>query len=259
MKKLPLVLFFIGFTSYQASAEISSDDMNKANNPLTPMFGLNFHDYIGSSIFGTDDDANTFFLRGTMPHDLFGLPQIARLSVPYLTVPSPASTSGLGDINLFDIFLLPVPGIEFGIGPYFVFPTASEDETGADKWQLGLSTTAIAKGSWGLLGGLITYQHDVAGDDDRPTQNILNVQPFFIFNLPQAYYLRSVGIWYFDLERGDYYIPIGAGFGKIWKMNQGTVINAFVEPQWTVAHEGDGVPNFQTFLGLNLQFPMSGS
>jgi len=28
------------------------------------------------------------------------------------------------------------------------------------------------------------------------------------------------------------------------------------EPQWTVAHDGDGQPKFQVFAGLNLQFPI---
>ncbi|MNL66523.1 hypothetical protein D3C87_1910050 [compost metagenome] len=77
-----------------------------------------------------------------------------------------------------------------------------------------------------------------------------------MYNLPQAFYLRSVGIWYFDWETGDYYIPIGFGLGKVWKTQAGITINLFAEPQWTVAHEGVGVPNYQTFVGLNLQFPL---
>ena len=50
-------------------------------------------------------------------------------------------------------------------------------------------------------------------------------------------------------------MPVGIGAGKIWKSGKETY-NVFVEPQWTVAHDGVGVPKFQVFLGLNVQFPL---
>lgn len=242
-----------------AAAAPDVDTMNKANNPLTPMLGLNLQDYLTSSISGSDETSNSFLLRGIVPHKLGGLPQIARMTVPYQSVPISSSDKehGLGDVNLFDIFLFkPVKGIQLGVGPYFVFPTATKEVTGADKWQAGLSAIAIKAESWGMIGGLVTYQHDVAGPSERPTQNITTAQPFFIFNLPHAYYLRSTGVWNFNLETGHYYIPVGAGFGKIWKLDSGTVVNLSIEPQWTVAYSGDNQPLFQTFAALNFQFPL---
>jgi hypothetical protein len=79
--------------------------------------------------------------------------------------------------------------------------------------------------SWRLLGGLVTYQHSFAGGNGRPVQNNLQAQPFVIYNLPQGFYLRSTATWNFDLERGNYYIPIGLGAGKIWNLPDGTTIN----------------------------------
>ena len=58
-----------------------------------------------------------------------------------------------------------------------------------------------------------------------------------------------------DLQRGDYYIPVGLGVGKVWKTADEATLNLFVEPQGTVAHEGVG-PNLQVFMGLNMQFPL---
>jgi len=43
--------------------------------------------------------------------------------------------------------------------------------------------------------------------------------------------------------------------GRVWK-DGSTTYNLFAEPQWTVGHDGDGVPKFQVFFGLNLQFPL---
>ncbi|MNX63124.1 hypothetical protein D3C86_941140 [compost metagenome] len=45
----------------------------------------------------------------------------------------------------------------------------------------------------------------------------------------------------------------GAGAGKSWRVGK-TIFNAFVEPQWTVLHSGDGLPKFTVFAGLNMTF-----
>lgn len=257
LKKLLLLSILI--IPVHSFAEAGADDMNKANNPLTPMLGLNFQDYFANSLSGSDETSNSFLLRGIVPHKTGGLPQIARVTLPYQSVPVSKNKKehGFGDINLFDIFLLkPVKGIQFGVGPYFVLPTASKTETGADKWQAGLSAIAIKAESWGMVGGLLTYQHDVAGPSERPTQNIATAQPFIIFNFPLGYYMRSTGVMTFNLETGHYYIPVGAGLGKVWKLDSGTVVNLSIEPQWTVAYSGDNQPLFQTFAALNFQFPI---
>ncbi|WP_413578182.1 hypothetical protein ACLVWU_06530 [Bdellovibrio sp. HCB290] len=252
-----LILVVVGKV---ASAEVSNDEMNKANSPLTPMAAVNFHDYIQSSVFGTDETLNTAYLRIVSPMMIGGLPQLMRMTIPYMSAApeTPTSTtSGIGDVSIFDIFLLSkVDGVEFGVGPLLVMPTASKDETGAGKWQAGAAGIVMSPQSWGMLGALITYQHDFAGDSDRPTQNIATAQPFLLWNLPQGIYLRSTGIMFFNWETGDYNIPLGAGIGKVWKFEGGTTMNLFGEPQWTAAHEGIYAPNFQTFVGLNFQFPL---
>ncbi len=250
----------ISLTTHAAEGGPSADDINKSNNPLTPMLGLNFQDYIISSIYGMPNrEANQGFVRGVMPSKMGGYPQILRMTIPYTTVPNmpSGSTSGTGDINLFDIFLLPSSsGIQTGVGPYLVFPTASKDETGSGKWQLGISGLVAGPETWGLWGALLTYQHDFAGDADRPTVNVAVVQPFIMYNLPHAFYLRSAGIWQFNWQTGNYYMPIGLGLGKVWKLESGTTINLFAEPQWTIAHQGDGFAEYQTYVGLNFQFPL---
>lgn len=241
-----------------AHADVSTDDMNKSNNPLTPMAALNIQDYYASSLYDSDKTANSFLIRGALPMLLGGVPQIARVTLPYVTNPGANgdSISGLGDMNIFDIFLMGTPELQIGAGPYLILPTASKDETGAGKWQIGAAGTVMHPSPWGLIGALLTYQHDFAGDTDRPTQNIFTAQPFLIYNLPLGYYLRSVGIWNFDWQTGNYYIPIGFGAGKVWKLESGSTVNVYVEPQWTVAHEGPLLPSYQTLVGINFQFPL---
>ena len=54
-------------------------------------------------------------------------------------------------------------------------------------------------------------------------------------------------------------MPVGLGLGRTVPLPSGMVINTFVEPQYSVLRVGAGVPTFQVFVGLNIQFPLSGS
>lgn len=239
----------------------SSEGMNAANNPLQPTIGVNLQDQYIERYYGLGDaDSNAFLLRGTLPHKLFDMPQIMRLTIPVVTspeLPAVGQDSGLGDLNLFDIFLTKVGRLELGLGPQLTVPTANHDTLGSGKWQVGVAAVAIAPQEWGLLGELLTWQHSFAGESDRPTQNNLMAQPFVMVNLPSAFYFRSTATWTWDLHRGTHYIPVGAGLGRVWNLGT-TVLNLFAEPQWTIAHHGDGVPAFQIYAGVNLQFPISG-
>jgi hypothetical protein len=39
----------------------------------------------------------------------------------------------------------------------------------------------------------------------------------------------------------------------VWK-DGSNILNAFIEPQWTVEKKGDGMPQFTLFVGLNATF-----
>lgn len=242
-----------------AAAGQSADDVNKANNPLAPTVGLSVQDYYTGRLYGLGDaDANSLLARGTMPHKLGGHAQILRATLPVVTTPDlpPAGRrTGVGDLNLFNLFLFKEGALEVGIGPQLTIPTASRDETGTGKWQAGLAAALIAPQKWGLLGGLVTWQQSFAGSHDRADVSSVTAQPFVIANLPDAWYLRSSAAATFNLRDGSYAIPLGLGVGKVWKSGT-TTVNVFAEPQWTVAHDGDGQPKFQFYFGLNLQFPL---
>ena len=236
----------------------TAQEMNNSNNPLTPALGLNLQDQYAASYYGLNNTgSNAVLARGVVPLKLFGLPQIVRATVPIVTSADQplGSRTGLGDINVFDVLLFKVGPINLGVGPQLTLPSATNDRLGTGRWQAGPAGVLIAPEPWGLLGGLVTYQHSFAGGNGRPVQNNLQAQPFVIYNLPQGFYLRSTATWNFDLERGNYYIPIGLGAGKIWNLPDGTTINLFAEPQYTVAHY-QAAPQWQFFMGLNLQFPL---
>ncbi|MBK3802961.1 hypothetical protein GAY33_27805 [Azospirillum brasilense] len=262
---------FVVFAVYAALASTSTaqeaakqpnapnSGQNEANNPLTPKITFNLQDYyIPSFIRGPDQDANQLLLRGLVPSDLFGAPQLFRFTLPIATAPTlpDGSETGLGDLTLMDLFMFPGKDVSFGLGPMLVAPTASSRVLGAGKWQAGAAGVAVAPQSWGLVGGLLTYQQSFAGDDDREAVKLLTVQPILFYNLPDGYYLRSSAIWNFDIENDTRYAPLGFGVGKVWQVSRTASVNAYIEPQYTVLHHGAGIPRWQVFAGLNLQFSL---
>ncbi len=245
------------FGGLSAAGAQEHDAVNEANNPLTPKVTINLHNYYVPELTDLHDKyANQFLLRGLIPSDLFGAPQLFRFTLPIATAPTfpDGVTTGLGDLTLMDLFMFPGKDVSFGAGPMLVLPTASDDILGAGKWQAGLAGVAIAPQSWGLIGGLATYQASFAGDGDRDDVSLATVQPILNINLKDGFYLRSSATWNFDLEDGDYSIPVGFGIGKVIPLNDKVTMNAFVEPQYTVFSHGSGQPEWQIFAGVNFQF-----
>jgi hypothetical protein len=66
-------------------------------------------------------------------------------------------------------------------------------------------------------------------------------------------YLRTAPIWAFDLRTGHYNVPFGFGIGRVTKVGR-SVFNIFIEPQFTILHDGVGQPAFQVYTALNMQF-----
>ncbi|MGW8466434.1 hypothetical protein [Pseudomonas sp. CLCA07] len=160
----------------------NADVANKSNNPLSLAPGANLQDYYTPKLYDTNVHTNDALLRGTLPmapNDFIGTPQLLRATLPISTRPDPHSgySTGIGDLNLFDIFILKTEGVQLGIGPQITF----------------------------------------------------------------------------DLKNNTHYIPNGFGGGKVWKSGT-NILNAFIEPQWTVERKGDGVPQFTLFAGINVTF-----
>lgn len=233
----------------------AADVAANANNPLADIRAVNFQNYYYSKLYGLDDEvANTFWIRAAAPTGRV----LWRLSIPFATVPTPGSPEsevGLGDTQLFAAYLaVQKPTLTFGIGPQLAMPTAASDALGSGKWQGGLAAVVFAVPDPKFqVGGLVLWQTSFAGDEERDDTNVLAVQPFAFWQLGKGTYLRAAPIWAFNLETGDYNVPFGIGIGQVVPVGR-TVFNIFLEPQFTILHEGVGQPAFGLFLGLNMQF-----
>nr|WP_299902449.1 hypothetical protein [uncultured Ruegeria sp.] len=240
-----------------ASKVSAQDSAAQANNPLANTMALNFHNQY-NELTGLGEEANQFFVRYAKPFSAFGGDWLMRATIPLNTFPNGVGghDTGLGDINVFAAYLLDTgsPAVSFGIGPQITMPTASDDSLGSEKWSLGFANVLFNANStrfqWGYL---LTWQASVTGDSDRSDVNIAALQPFGFYQLGQGWYLRSAGIWTYDFETDNYAVPIGMGIGKVIKLDK-AVMNTFIEPQYTVAHEGDGQPEWGILAGVNFQY-----
>lgn len=246
-----------GLKAQQASPAghqtLDTETLKQANNPLAKIKTFNVHNYVTPSLYGLEDvKMNQMMLRYAQPLGRI----LLRATMPFVTesVSGASPTTGFGDFSVFAIYkIFDKEGVSFGVGPLLVAPTGSHN-LGQGKWQTGISATAFfSKSHTVQMGTLLQWQASFAGDEERPDVSLLTPQIFFIWQAGGGTYLRSTGIWSFDLESGNYNIPLGLGIGQVIKSGK-TVFNIFAEPQFSVAASGAGQPKTQVFIGFNTQF-----
>lgn len=241
-----------------AAQEGGADAAAQANNPLANTTSLNLQNQFTGRLSRIDEPANSVLLRAAQPFPLFGSTVIARGTLPINTFPETGGghVSGLGDLNVFAAYLIDVgsPGVSFGLGPQVTAPTATDDALGSGKWSAGLANVLFDASSKVLqYGYLLTWQASFAGDGDRRDVNIGAFQPFVFYQLGGGTYLRSSGVMTYDFETDAYALPVGFGIGQVIRLESG-VLNAFVEPQYSVVRNGAGQPEWGIFAGVNFQF-----
>jgi len=253
---LGLLLVLVATAAMAANkADDKASAESDANNPLASFKAFNIQNYYVPSLSELDDqNANTFWLRYAQPLGPF----LMRASLPISRVPtgSGTTTSGLGDLNANFFYLIDTgnPAVSVGVGPQVTLPTASESETGADKYQAGVSAVYFnAKSKFFQWGGLINWQTSIGGSDNEPDTDFLAIQPFYFFQLGKGLYLRGAPAFAFNLETNDYHVPVGLGIGKVVAHGD-AVYNFFIEPQFTILDRGPGQPELQLYMALNMQF-----
>ena len=135
-------------------------------DPLSTLPQVIVRDSYTPANYGTNVETNQAIIRPLIPrvppNTLLPFAQLIRPTFALVTVPSSrgGSRTEFGDLALFDVAVLPRPdrkrtGLLVGIGPTFVFPTATSQSAGQGAWQAGPALGAIYTGVPGLLIGFI--------------------------------------------------------------------------------------------------------
>jgi hypothetical protein len=246
-----------------AAANLSQAELvNQANAPISSIFQIRLQDAYAPAFQGAlRGQGNFFSIAVGMPlpqYRLLPFPQLSLLTIPAavtLPLPEPIGTvTGFGDIRFVDLAILDAGhSLLLGIGPTFVFPTASDITTGQGKWQVGpAAAAAFVPRNW-LFGVLAQNPISFAGDTTRPQANALFLQPFITYQLGHGWFIRCEPQMIFDWETNKQQLPIDLGIGRVFKIGS-QYVNSFVEPAWNVSADGPA-PRYAITFGFALLYP----
>jgi hypothetical protein len=201
------------------------------------------------------------------PESLLSFSQLIRPTFALVTVPSSrgGTRTEFGDLPMFDIAVLPWPdrkktGLLIGVGPTFVFPTATSKSAGQGAWQAGPALGAIYTGIPGLLVGFIA-QNPVSFAHTSPNrlpQNTFEFQPVFALHLWDKWYLRSAEAnWTMGWRHNSpTMLPLSIGLGRTFVRPGLPPMSFFVTGQWMAYRQYAPIaPQTTINFGLTVAFP----
>jgi len=150
---------------------------------------------------------------------------------------------GLGDIGLVSLFspAKTAGGFLWGVGPTFIFPTATKDELGQEKWQAGPAAVGIYLGKEWIFGAFPQHWWSYAGNDARKSTSQTNIQYFIWRIFPGQWQVGTGPNILIDWKADDdnkLTLPVGLGVGKLFKFG-GLPIKLILEGQYAVIHPDD--------------------
>ena len=153
-----------------------------------------------------------------------------------------------------------VDGLRIGVGPTFVFPTATHKTAGQGAWQAGPLFATLYKGTpWLLAGCLIQNPISFAyTSSDRQAVSTLQFQPLLLVALPDGWYVKSAdSTWLLNWHRGSpTLLPISFGIGRVLVREGLPPINFYVSGEWLAYRQFAPVaPQTTVRFGLTVAFP----
>ena len=247
-----LIISFLLLLCYTTFAQSNSDSLKnerkklsqQVNNPTAPLTQIQLRDVLTSNVPGYNGSANLFQIVPVMPiprNSLLGFDQLMKITFQVPSTPNPNGETGFGDIDLFDLYTMSETWGRWGAGLSFVFPTASSENLGAGKWQIGPAVALMYIGIPNLVFGAV-FQNPIsfAGNTSRADVNILTITPTITWTLSDGWFAGYCDFnWSFDWENnGQATIPLGLQAGKVVSLNK-LPISLSLEGGWMAAHPED--------------------
>jgi hypothetical protein len=207
-------------TKQNSDAELAQQLSNPIADLITIPVQMNFDYDIGPRDDGWKWQTNIQPVIPFSMNDDWNL--ITRTIMPVIyqedIFPSTGSDFGLGDINMSLFFSPKEPtsaGLIWGVGPVLLFPTATKDLLGGEKWGAGPAVVVLKmEGPW-TLGILANHIWSYAGDSDRQDINNSFMQPFVAYTWPSAWTFSLQSETTYNWETEKWSVPFNIAISKL--------------------------------------------
>jgi len=209
-----------------AAAEQSEEELAKATlNPIASLVSLPIQNNWDLGMGEADATRYTMNVQPVIPFSLgssYNL--ITRTIVPYVASESPViggdGVTGLGDI-VQSFFLSPkdsVGGWIVGFGPVFLYPSASIEALGSEKWSAGPTGVALKQDNGFTYGMLFYHIWSFAGNDQRADVSATYLQPFVSYST-KTYTTFGVNTEStYDWENDQWTVPLNVTVTQMLKI-----------------------------------------
>ena len=240
----------------------------QVQNPVSDLVRVGFSNGTFFGAGANDHVFNLFNLQADNTRRFGDWALLNRLTIPLPYLPASAiedksgSLAGLGDITFTSFFARDESKRRFkligGIGPTFVFNSATDDRLGLGKWSVGPTLAIVSIPDPWVVGAVFRNLWSFAGDDQRRNVNLFFVRPFLNYNFRNGWYLASTpGItanWKAEDKRNRWTVPIGGGVGKVMFRGEKRPINIRLQGFYFL-EKPDLAPDWWLQLQFQILFP----
>ena len=185
---------------------------------------------------------------------------IIRTILPIIYAESPLpggdNTAGLGDITQSFFFSPKAPtggGWIWGVGPVFLYPSATDDTLGAEKFGLGPTAVVLTQHHGWTYGMLLNHIWSVAGDSSRDDVSATFLQPFLTYTTKRFTTFGFNTETTYDWEHQQGTVPLNWFVQQLLKIGKQPV--AFQLGARYYAEKPDGGPDWGLRFVTTLLFP----
>ncbi len=224
-------IFAEELTVHKETEELIDKELHEAievaDNPVAKKLALSFENVLSLGVEPgekTHDQLRIKALFATKSDDWWLvhrpiLPVFHKQEIP----DGEGSATGLGDLS-YRLYFSPRKrdDIIWGIGPTFIFPTATNSRLGAGKWSIGPTIGFVAMREHKWTFGLVALNvWSVAGESHRPSVNLMQIIPIFNYVFSNGWFIGSnpeiFANWNADKDN-RWLVPLGAGIGKAFRI-----------------------------------------